>query len=236
MVNNDLKKFIDDNKNTFIEYFNKLSKLKEDFYKAVDGFNNNELFEDIRRKGTGTGQYSGIIYWKKLTLKEKITNENYEDVIGLHIMPYRITKDTVEKAVKKDSNKHPFNKEILKNSDFCDYDTGSANFHKLPNNEYQVVLVITKKDKDGKPIKDKDGNLISLIGTGWIDEAINENENIVERLKKIKDNYYFPPITDPDAYDEKIKNRGIKKDSPEFIAFLVKEALDKIIAAEDTDK
>lgn len=155
-------------------------------------FKDSGIFEDFPKISTARGrsQYTGVIFWYKWTFSPEILeelSERYIDITGIHIKPYRITKDVVVKAANKaKKNAKKFNKEIIPNPEYCDYDPATGNFHMKPNGKYQVVLV-------------------GGGGPGWKGgKSIIESENIDDRLKKIKDNYYFPHITSEDNTEESI--------------------------------
>ena len=153
---------------------------------------NSGIFIGSPKKTYGRCQYSGVIFWYKWTFSPEIINalsERYIDITGIHIMPYRITKDDVVKAANKaKKNAKKFNEAILQNPEYCDYDPTTGNFHMKPNGKYQVVLVCGR-------------------GPGWKGgKSIIESENIDDRLKKIKDNYYFPRITSNADTDESIES------------------------------
>ena len=179
-----------------------IEKVAETFQNDVDEAKGGKIersgiFEDFpdithaHRKN----QYSGVIFWYKWTFSTEILeelSERYIDITGIHIKPYRITKDVVKAAKpmgKKRNGKKVgefFNEAILQNPEYCDYDPTTGNFHMKPNGKYQVVLVAGG-------------------GPGWKGgKSIIESENIDDRLKKIKDNYYFPHITSEDNTEESI--------------------------------
>lgn len=160
-------------------------------------FKDSGIFEDFPKisHASRKNQYGGVIFWYKWTFSTEILeelSERYIDITGIHIKPYRITKDVVKAAKpmgKKRNGKKVgefFNEAILQNPEYCDYDPTTGNFHMKPNGKYQVVLVAGG-------------------GPGWKGgKSIIESENIDDRLKKIKDNYYFPHITSEDNTEESI--------------------------------
>ena len=174
-----------------------IEKVAETFQNDVDEAKGGKIersgiFEDFPdiTHAHGRSQYTGVIFWYKWTFSPEILeelSERYIDITGIHIMPYRITKDVVVKAANKaKKNAKKFNKEIIPNPEYCDYDPATGNFHMKPNGKYQVVLV-------------------GGGGPGWKGgKSIIESENIDDRLKKIKDNYYFPHITSEDNTEESI--------------------------------
>lgn len=192
--------FIEYNKNNNLAINHFTSKLKgQNVMSEQSYFTKNDVMKKITNSGifigppkmtSGLGQYSGVIFWYKWTFSPEILeelSERYIDITGIHIMPYRITKDVVVKAANKaKKNAKKFNKEIIPNPEYCDYDPTTGNFHMKPNGKYQVVLVAGG-------------------GPGWKGgKSIIESENIENRLKKIKDNYYFPHITSEDNTEESI--------------------------------
>ena len=98
--------------------------------------------------------YAGFIYYYKVTFKKTVTLENGRVIKGFHIMPYRINAEDMEKA-EKQSKKKDFNKRVTDknhkddNSQLVDYDEGSGNFHKVPDGEFQVVLLDENANPDG---------------------------------------------------------------------------------------
>ena len=159
-------------------------------------FKDSGIFEDFPKISHGRDQYTGGVFWYEWTFSpeilEELSERYYIDITGIHIMPYRITKDVVKAAKqmgKKRNGKKVgefFNEAILQNPEYCDYDPTTGNFHMKRNGKYQVVLVAGG-------------------GPGWKGgKSIIESENIDDRLKKIKDNYYFPHITSEDNTEESI--------------------------------
>ena len=194
----------------------KREKFKSYVTKANDYFERKGVFSDFRPGNpSGKSQYYGEIYWYHWTFSEEIIkklNDKYIGVTGINIMPYRITKSTVVKAVDsegKDENiRRSFKEKIKSNKEYCDFDKNSGNFHKVPDGEYQIVLT------EGSS------------GPGWKGEiSVNDNdtkgkvsfdEKYEIRRKKIKENYYFPRIDD----DTKVDNCD-----GEYIIKLIKDAL-----------
>lgn len=182
---------------------NVMNKFITDVIEAMEIFDNrNEIFNEniyfwgiegkdiILPAGSGifkyktrmmSSQYTNEIYWAKIKFSEKTIeklNGQYMDVTGIHIMPYTITKNTIENAVN--SMKKNFGIEIEKNQSYCDYDSRSGNFHKLPDGRYQVVLT---------------------VGGGPCFKEVSGDKSI---LRKVKTNYYFPNInceTNQKSYD-----------------------------------
>ena len=111
----------------------------------------------ISVKSYPKSMYAGVIYYYKVTFKEPVKIKNGKDVKvikGFHIMPYRINAEDMEKA-EKQSKKKDFNKRVTDknhkdyNSQLVDYDEGSGNFHKVPDGEFQVVLLDENANPDG---------------------------------------------------------------------------------------
>ncbi len=150
-----------------------------------------------------SSQYKDVVYWAKLSLSndaaDKLNNQ-YRDVTCIHIMPYSITKDTVDKAEQTDN----FSDKINANPDFCDFDSKSGNFHKKPDGNYQVVLAI-----GGGP----------LWNSGI---SINQNESLEAKKSKIKNNYYFPRIF---SDNEELPNQT---NSSDYILRLLTQAMTEI--------
>ncbi len=112
--------------------------------------------EEAKRINNPSSQYCGIIYYYKVIFKNpvKIKNvkiKNGKDVKvikGFHIMPYRINRnDMINAKPKGECGKF---KEVIKTEPaFVDYDSDSGNFHKVPDGEFQVVLLDTNAKPDG---------------------------------------------------------------------------------------
>lgn len=147
-------------------------------------------------------QYNNILWYKwkfKKTFDKKNLKEEYrEKITGIHIMPYRINYKDVCNAVlkysgkvgrnisedfkQKDKAKNKFNQiDFERNCDYVDYDPVSANFHKQPSTNYQIVLI------EGP-------------GPGW-------QEN---KIGYIKSDWYFPNINACDENSDN-DSRGIKE-------------------------
>lgn len=150
----------------------KFEELKKEFFKAAENavanaIKNKVINEDkinppkvmeISVKRYPTSQYAGIIYYYKVTFKKTVTLENGSEndrvIKGFHIMPYRINAEDMEKA-EEQSEEKDFNKRVTDkshkdyNSQLVDYDEGSGNFHKVPDGEFQVVLLDTTAKPDG---------------------------------------------------------------------------------------
>ena len=61
---------------------------------------------------------------------------------------YRITANDMENAKPKDKC-GKFNEVVKSNPSFVDYDEGSGNFHKVPDGNFQIVLLDTNASPDG---------------------------------------------------------------------------------------
>ena len=194
--------------------------MDDKFEKAVSEankhFEGKGIFSDFIQKNPSVkSQYCGEIYWYHWNFSEEVIkklNDKYSGVTGINIMPYRITKSTVVKAVYyqgKDKNiKRSFKEKIKSDKEYCDFDTASGNFHKLPDGEYQIVLTIGSSGPGWKGEKSLNDN--DTKGTVSFDEKYEI------RRKKIKENYYFPRIDD----EKKADNCD-----DQYIIKLVKEAL-----------
>ncbi len=126
----------------FSQAWKKLSPKQKGLFKNPEywGFTKEE---HDRAKPFKT-QYTGFIFWIRLPLREPV-EYNGKTVKGLHLMPYRITQDDVDKAEPKD--KAGFGYKVYEDPGYVDYDKGSGNCHKLPEGRYQAVLC----DKDASP-------------------------------------------------------------------------------------
>ncbi len=117
---------------------------------------------EISVKSYPKSMYAGVIYYYKVIFKNPVKIENVKIkngkdvkvIKGFHIMPYRINAEDMEKA-EKQSKKKDFNKRVTDknhkdyNSQLVYYDEGSGNFHKVPDGEFQVVLLDTTAKPDG---------------------------------------------------------------------------------------
>ncbi len=190
-------------------------KFEDAVTEAKEYFEEKGIFLVCDGSRLGRFQYSGEIYWHHWSFSEEIIkklNDKYIGVTGFNIMPYRITKSIVVKAVdsgEKDENiKRSFKEKIKSNKEYCDFDKNSGNFHKLPDRECQIVLTEGSSGPGWKgevPLIDDD-----IIG------KVSFDEKYEIRRKKIKENYYFPGIDD----DTKADNCD-----GEYIIKLVKDAL-----------
>ena len=67
-------------------------------------FKDSGIFIGPPKMTSGIDQYSGVIFWYKWTFSPEIReelSERYIDITGIHIKPYRITKDVVKAAKQK---------------------------------------------------------------------------------------------------------------------------------------
>lgn len=106
---------------------------------------------EISVKSYPKSMYAGVIYYYKVSFKEPVKIKNGKDVKvikGFHIMPYRINRnDMINAKPKGECGKF---KEVIKTEPaFVDYDSDSGNFHKVPDGEFQVVLLDTTAKPDG---------------------------------------------------------------------------------------
>ncbi len=147
----------------------KFEEFKREFFKAAKNAVSNAIKNKVINEDKiklppktcgGRGQYAGFIYYYKVTFKEPVKIKNGKDgkdvkvIEGFHIMPYRINAEDMKKA-EKQSKKKDFNKRVTDknhkddNSQLVDYDEGSGNFHKVPDGEFQVVLLDENANPDG---------------------------------------------------------------------------------------
>lgn len=150
-------------------------------------------------------QYSDIIYWYHVSFDEKIRKnlcDAYKDIEGFNIMPYQITIADIEKAkaiyksktTKKDigfRSEKTFPEMIKDKPEYVDFDDGnSANFHKKPDGNYQIVLTSSGPS-----------------GPGWVKTRINNTDDSKSRINKIKTEYYYPRLDSNDL--AKTDGKGI---------------------------
>ena len=209
---------MESNINKFLEdVIEAMEKLDKDAQKMIEkitfwGITREELQSVVRQKKPSafkyeqhklTSQYKDVVYWAKLSLSNHAVskmNDQFRDITCLHIMPYTITKDTVDQA--EITNK--FSDKIKTNPNLCDFDSKSGNFHKKPNGYYQVVLSI-----GGGPLW-KGG------------KSIVQTESLEDKLSKIKSNYYFPSILDDNSAPINHENNS------DYIVRLLTQAMTEI--------
>lgn len=191
------------------EYDKKANELKKLCDDIVNNVIDSKIIEknEIHQINDKRFQYYSVIYWYDVIFKEDYYKEyNGKIISGFHIMPFQITKDVIMNAKKKDTE--IFNK-AKKN--YIDFDCKTYNFHKFPDNNYQIVLIDHEWSKQsnhhngpGRPIRLKDDSYFD----NNIDKLIDEIE---------KSEMYFPNISD---------NRNIKNSNE--LRKLVKEVIDKL--------
>lgn len=160
------------------------------------------------------GQYNGLKWYRCLFKADTINRlkPEYKDVVGIHIMPYRIRTENLIGIVSSNKNEHAFNEQ---SDTFSDYDPDTGNIHICPNDEWQIVLI--KKNKSG-------------YGPGWADENIESFElndmSLIQKFK-IKTDYYFPRIdtkeNDLSVYTRKLSVHCKIEELIEFIKDVIKE-------------
>ncbi len=132
----------------------------------------------------GRRQYEGI-YWIHADFADNVKmKEGYEKVVGINIMPYRITNAIIKTANPSDPAMHPFKDQ---KEGFCDLDLISGNFHvKKDPNDISMQIVLTVKNTKG-------------LGPGF------DSAKPINKLSCIRTNYFFPPIKSrsKDIVDEK---------------------------------
>ena len=157
--------------------------------------------EYILNKRLTTGKhYYEDQYWYCLKLKpkkDKSENTDYENVVAIHIKPYRINNEDVKRAENGKKKNRIVDYFYKNNEDFVDYDINSANFHKNTTKmEPQVVLVAEGTSPQGpdwkdSPIKNKDGKTVLEleVKTKWyfprLDEGPSDKTDKVEELKAL---------------------------------------------------
>ena len=165
-------------------------------------------FTEKPRTVNGRGQYKDVLYWYKYDIKEDLKThlkEDYKTVKAIHIMPYCITKEDVEKKDLVLSNRNkPFRDQ---NSDYVDYDgkdaTKGFNFHKytdIKKPRFQVVLVNEGTSPAGPGCRE------------YVDPKCFL-ETVEDRMKCIKTDWYFPKI----EKEEKMYDGYSASDLEEFL-------------------
>lgn len=148
-------------------------------------------------------QYDGVVFWYRV-----IFNKSFEykgkNIIGFHIMPYQIKTNDIINAIDSNKNK-PFNKEVIKDNNYVDYDYTSGNFHKSIDYNFQIVLI----DK----ITDNNLNRSRHYGAGYTDESLDKKISDIDINKYIKElidaKVYYPninqiSITNYDSLEKKL--------------------------------
>lgn len=131
----------------------------------------------VRKGNPGNSRYKGYLGWYHIDLSDvDVFKQKYAEACAIHIKPYCITEDDIKKA--KSSDESQFNDEVENDISFVDYDPDSANYHKIIDGEYQIVVV--KKTRSGK------------YGPGWL----NDKEGV------IKDDWYFPRCFENSKYKD----------------------------------
>ena len=195
---------------TYEEKANELGKNCDNIIKNINNIECNGTKVTIK-----SFQYANVIYWYRVLFKKPLVHINGKTIIGFHIMPYQITANDIKNAVK--NNNENFNEIISENINYIDFDSTTCNFHKVPNNKYQIVLIdqysYIKFNHNGP------GRPTSFIGN--IDcFKINKSLNNYNKIEKYiysarKDNMYFPNLL-----DEEIDNVDLNKLISEALAYL----------------
>ncbi|SCY33863.1 hypothetical protein SAMN02910370_02197 [Lachnospiraceae bacterium XPB1003] len=133
--------------------------------------NYDQYFSKVGNR-SGIKQYAGEISWIHADFADGLKmKKGFEDVVGINIMPYRITRTIAEAAVPSDPIAHPFKDQ---KDGFCDLDLKSGNFHvKRASNDVSIQIVLTVKNTKG-------------LGPGF------DTTKRVKDLGFIRTSYYFP--------------------------------------------
>jgi len=180
-IKEQIGKYYKDNKQSIKDNFNDAVSTAIDRITIVteDGTIN---LSDLEIKPSNiekqNSRYRDHIYWYRIMFNDKIKlQERYKDAVGIHIMPYRLDYDDICGAVC--SNKlyeGCYPSEIKHNNVlFTDYDNTTANYHKIVNGIYQIV--IQSNNKNGS------------YGPGW--QSV--------KPKVIKKDWYYPKINISDV-------------------------------------
>lgn len=156
------------------------------------------------RTPSSRSQYNNAVFFFRFLFKEGITFQN-EDVIGLHIMPYCITQEDIEKA--NNSKDAKFNDQ---KPGYIDLDkTDVFNFHKRIDSNamrFQVVLVKAFKKKVKRNGLEK---IVVRYGPGKHPTALGKRffgAKPEDKLKCIKTDWYFPHVDAEDVEFCKLSN------------------------------
>lgn len=128
-------------------------------------------------------QYDGVVFWYRVMFNKSFEYKE-KNIIGFHIMPYQIKIDDIKNAVDSNNNK-PFNEEVIKDTNYVDYDSTSGNFHKCVDYNFQIVLI--------------DDRTKGHYGAGYTKESLGKKTITDMNAKKyvnelIKDEVYYPNI------------------------------------------
>lgn len=147
----------------------------------------NRNTDRVQSRTPSTGQYSKAVYWFGFHFVDR-DNLKDKSIIGMHIKPYCVIDDNIDKAKKSCTSCHKFNEQDY---DFVDLDYKTFNIHKYPNTNnlrFQVVLVQNNgsesKPKEG-PGKKPEGDSIDFF---------EKNIDLEKKKKCIKTDWYFPQI------------------------------------------
>lgn len=180
----------------------KCSELIEKLKNEHDGF---KIIVEKNESGNAKSrsQYDGVVFWYRV-----IFNKSFEykekNIIGFHIMPYQIKIDDIKNAVDSNNSK-PFNEEVIKDTNYVDYDSTSGNFHKSVDYNFQIVLIDERTDT--KLIKNRH------YGAGYTEESFNKKITEMDIKKYINEliaaKVYYPninqrSITKYDSLEKKI--------------------------------
>lgn len=159
-----------------------LSELDDNYKACFSSICNQKIFVEVIQDWYYKGHY-----WFSLKLKEEQKkNDDYDDVVALHIKPYRITTEDIKSAKKRSSGKGKMF--CMQDSGYVDYDPKSANFHKNVdegNSELDIQVVLISKNTNPQ-------------GPGWKNSLEKESYNVESPLQKgrnyVKTDWYFPSI------------------------------------------
>lgn len=144
-------------------------------------------------------QYDGVVFWYRVMFNKSFEYKE-KNIIGFHIMPYQIKIDDIKNAVDSNNSK-PFNEEVIKDTNYVDYDSTSGNFHKSVDYNFQIVLI--------------DDRTKGHYGAGYTKESLGKKTitdmNAKKYIKELIDaKVYYPninqkSITTYDSLEKKIE-------------------------------
>ena len=163
-------------------FFSVVNKLKED--SIISSIIINKTTQE--KNPNSRSQYSGVVFWYSIMFKDDIiVTRNSKRIVGINIMPYKITRDDIKKAKLKSKS---FNK-TQKN--YVDFDSDSGNFHKHIYNGIQITLLsLDTKNDYGIGLFDNKKNLKNIFRSDNTDKK-NEYADILKEARVL-----YPNIDD----------------------------------------
>ena len=165
----------------------KCSELIEKLKNEHDGF---KIIVEKNESGNAKSrsQYDGVVFWYRVMFNKSFEYKE-KNIIGFHIMPYQIKIDDIKNAVDSNNSK-PFNEEVIKDTNYVDYDSTSGNFHKSVDYNFQIVLI--------------DDRTKGHYGAGYTKESLGKKTITDMNAKK-----YIKELIDAKVYYPNINQRNI---------------------------